>query len=164
MDASCKPACTGRRFQQGFTLTELMVTLTIIGIALAIGVPSYSSMIATQRVRNVSSDLSTAVMMARSEAVKQNTIATISTPSSWTTSWTVSVGASTVRAFGPYSGITIASSVGNTLSIGNDGRPTATGKVTFQVTPPSAVGQAVSPVCVQVNGTGSITQTSGACS
>jgi len=153
--------------QQGFTLTELMVTLSVLAIGLVIAVPSYSLMVATQRVRNVSAELVTAVMMARSEAVKQNTTATVSTTSTWTSGWTVSAVTSTatttIRTFGPYSGVSLTTSPSgtNTLSIGNDGRPTG-GTVTFQVTP-TGPGQSVSPICVTVAGTGQVSQVSGAC-
>ncbi|CAJ0693677.1 GspH/FimT family pseudopilin [Ralstonia holmesii] len=149
---------------QGFTLTELMVTLAVLAILVTIAVPSFSGMIATQATRNASFDLSSAVSLARAEAVKQNAIATVSTTSTWATGWTLTVGtpATVIRTFGPYSGVTIAASNGNTLSFGNDGRPTA-GGVTFQVTPTSA-SQSVSSSCVQVGGTGRVAVVSGTCS
>lgn len=152
---------------RGFTLTELMVTLAVLAILVVIAVPSFSNMIATQATRNASFDLSAAMTLARSEAVKQNTIATVSTTSttsSWASGWVLTAGtpATVIRTFGPYNGVTIAPSAGNTLSFGNDGRPTA-GGVTFQVTPVGQ-GQGVSPSCVQVGGTGRVAVVSGACS
>ena len=149
---------------QGFTLTELMVTLAVLAILVTIAVPSFSGMIATQATRNASFDLSSAVSLARAEAVKQNAVATVSTSSNWATGWTLTVGtpATVIRTFGPYSGVTIAASSGTTLSFGNDGRPTA-GGVTFQVTPTSA-SQSVSSSCVQVGGTGRVAVVSGTCS
>ncbi|KHK50648.1 general secretion pathway protein GspH [Ralstonia sp. A12] len=153
-----KPLC------QGFTLTELMVALAVLAILVVIAVPSFSNMVATQATRNASFDLSSAMAMARSEAVKQNAIATVSTTSNWATGWVLTVNATVVRTFGPYSGVTITSSSSNPLSLsfGNDGRPTA-GTSTFQVTP-SGQGQSVSPACVQVGGTGRVAIVSGVCS
>jgi len=156
MNTTRKPLC------QGFTLTELMVALAVLAILVVIAVPSFSNMVATQATRNASFDLSSAMAMARSEAVKQNAIATVSTTSNWATGWVLTVNATVVRTFGPYSGVTITPSSGNTLSFGNDGRPTA-GTSTFQVTP-SGQGQSVSPACVQVGGTGRVAIVSGVCS
>lgn len=154
---------TPRKPPQGFTLTELLVTLTVLGILVTIAVPSFSSMIATQATRNASFDLSSALSLARSEAVKQNATMTLSTASTWATGWKlVAAGGTVIRTFGPYSGVSIVPSNGNTLSFGNDGRPTA-GGVTFQITPTSAA-QSVSPSCVQVGGTGRVAVVSGACS
>ncbi|MDE2204727.1 MAG: GspH/FimT family pseudopilin [Burkholderiaceae bacterium] len=150
-----------RKSSQGFTLTELMVTLAILTILVTIAVPSFSGMIASQATRNASFDLSTAMTLARSEAVKQNSTATVSTATSWATGWTLAVNGAVVRTFGPYSGVTITPSNGNSLSFGNDGRPTA-GGVTFQVTPTSTA-QSVSPSCVQVGGTGRVAVVSGTC-
>jgi type IV fimbrial biogenesis protein FimT len=150
------------KLAKGFTLTELMVTLAVLAVLVTIAVPSFSGMIATQATRNASFDLTSAMSLARSEAVKQNTIATISASSSWATGWTLAVNGAIVRTFGPYSGVTIAPSNGNTLSFGNDGRPTV-GSVTFQITPTSS-SQSVSPSCVQVGGTGRVAVVSGTCS
>jgi type IV fimbrial biogenesis protein FimT len=151
-----------RKSSQGFTLTELLVTLAILAILVTIAVPSFSSLIATQKTRNASFDLSSAMTLARSEAVKQNTTATVSTSTSWATGWTLVVNGAVVRTFGPYNGVSITPSSGNALSFGNDGRPTA-GGVTFQVAPTSSA-QSVSPSCVQVGGTGRVAVVSGACS
>ncbi|ATG19006.1 GspH/FimT family pseudopilin [Ralstonia mannitolilytica] len=155
---------TPRKPSHGFTLTELLVTLTVLGILVTIAVPSFSGMIATQATRNASFDLSSALSLARSEAVKQNATMTLSTTSTWAAGWTLVASASgtVIRKFGPYSGVSIAPSNGNSLSFGNDGRPTA-GGVTFQITPTSAA-QSVSPSCVQVGGTGRVAVVSGACS
>jgi len=165
MDMSPKPHRSAKALCRGFTLTELTVTLAILAILVVVAVPSFSSLIATQATRNASFDLSSAMALARSEAVKQNTTATVSTlstTSTWATGWVLTVNSAVVRTFGPYNGVTITPSSGNTLAFGNDGRPTA-GTATFQVTP-SGQGQSISPACVQVGGTGRVAIVSGACS
>lgn len=168
MDTTAKPRRAGKPLRQGFTLVELMVTLAILAILAVIAVPSFSGLIATQATRNASFDLSAAMTLARSEAVKQNAIATVSTPSNWAAGWvlkvTVGTTATVIRTFGPYGGVAIAPSTaaGTALAFGNDGRPMATGTITFQVTP-TAQGQSVSPSCVQVSGTGRVAVAKGAC-
>ena len=57
---------------RGFTLVELLITMSILSIALAIAVPSFSETAATQRVRSLATDLHTTLLRARSEAIKRN--------------------------------------------------------------------------------------------
>jgi len=56
----------------GFTLIETMVTLTIAVILLTIAVPSFLTFIQNSRLSSQTSDLTTAMMYARSEAVARN--------------------------------------------------------------------------------------------
>ncbi|WP_416049585.1 GspH/FimT family pseudopilin [Cupriavidus basilensis] len=147
--------------KRGFTLIELLATLMILAIIAFAAAPSFSSMVATQRARNAALDLSAAVSLTRSEAVKRNSTITMAASSAWASGWSVTAGTEKVRSFGPYDGIAITASAGNSLAIGNDGRP-ATGSLTFQVAP-SVSPQPASTICVQVSGTGRIAVVSGAC-
>ncbi|MGO4611334.1 Tfp pilus assembly protein FimT/FimU, partial [Variovorax sp. 2RAF20] len=63
---------SGAAAERGFTLIELLVTLTVPSIIAFAAAPSFSSLIATQRARNASLDLSAALTLTRSEAVKRN--------------------------------------------------------------------------------------------
>lgn len=86
-----------RKHSRGYTLVELMVTLMVIAILTAIGIPSYVKFVANQKVKAVSSDLYLMLLQARSEAVKRNlpvTVAPVS-GSDWTSGWTFSTSAST---------------------------------------------------------------------
>ena len=56
----------------GFTLIELMISVAILSIMLAISIPAYKGMIAEQKVRAVASLLHSSVLLARSEAIKRN--------------------------------------------------------------------------------------------
>lgn len=60
----------------GFTLVELMITLSIAGILVTVGVPSFASMIASNRVTAASNEVVTALNLGKSEAIRsgQNTI------------------------------------------------------------------------------------------
>lgn len=57
----------------GFTLVELMVTLSIAAILLTQAVPSFQAMIANNRITSQVNELVTAINMGRSEAAKLNT-------------------------------------------------------------------------------------------
>ena len=56
--------------QRGFTLIELMVTLIIGVILLAVGIPSFKSITDNTRMAANSNNLVIAMLLARSEAVK----------------------------------------------------------------------------------------------
>lgn len=57
--------------QHGFTLIELMITLAIAAIVLAIGVPSFQAMMRNNRVIANTNDFLSSLNLARSEAIKR---------------------------------------------------------------------------------------------
>ena len=74
----------------GFTLVELMISLVLLAILLGMGVPSFQTLIAEQRLRAVSSDLRIALNTARSEAVKRNRDVVLSpSGSGWAGGWSI---------------------------------------------------------------------------
>lgn len=62
---------------KGFTLIELMVTISIGAILLAIAVPSYQSFVSSSRMTAQSNDFLSALQLARSEAVKRGTLVSL---------------------------------------------------------------------------------------
>ena len=58
--------------QSGFTLVELMVTVAIAGILLAVGMPSMREYILNGRITAVTNEMVGTLMVARSEAIRQN--------------------------------------------------------------------------------------------
>jgi type IV fimbrial biogenesis protein FimT len=60
------------RRQSGFTLMELMVSITVLGILTALAVPSFTSMINRNRLATQSNELLSAIQYARMEAVRSN--------------------------------------------------------------------------------------------
>ena len=57
----------------GFTAIELMVTLAIAAILMAIGMPSFSGIIKNQQIQTTTSDFLVAVNLTRSEAIRRGT-------------------------------------------------------------------------------------------
>jgi type IV fimbrial biogenesis protein FimT len=101
---------------KGFTLVELMVTISIVTILLAIAVPNMSAFISGNRVSTAVNEFVGAIALARSEAIKQGRLVTIclsvnataTTPScatggtDWTSGWLVYVESSTTSNVGTY--------------------------------------------------------------
>lgn len=56
----------------GFTMIELMVTVSIVAIFATLAAPSFQKLISTQRVRAASSAINESLFLARSEAIKRN--------------------------------------------------------------------------------------------
>ena len=60
-----------RSRQAGFTMTELVVVMTIVGILLGIGVPSYRYVTTSNRIATEVNGLLGDMQLARAEAIKQ---------------------------------------------------------------------------------------------
>ncbi len=59
--------------ENGFTMTELVVVIAIIGITLAIAIPSFLSYRPTMRIKGAARDISSILQSARMKAVTRNT-------------------------------------------------------------------------------------------
>ena len=62
---------------RGFTLVELLVVMTIGAILVAAAVPSFSWFIATTRAGNAANTMVGAFELARSEAIRRNTVVSV---------------------------------------------------------------------------------------
>ena len=56
---------------RGFTLIELMVTLTVLAIVLSLAAPSFASLLASNRMSTQTNEFIVALNLARSEAVRR---------------------------------------------------------------------------------------------
>lgn len=65
------------KYENGFTLYELLVTMLIIGVVLTIGVPNMSEFTANSRMATTANDLHSSFMVGRSEAARSKSIVTV---------------------------------------------------------------------------------------
>jgi len=113
----------------GFTLIELMVVVALAAILAGIGVPSFNSFIAGQRVKTAAGDFSMAAVFARAEAIKRNSDVTLTAVSSgaggWKDGWTVAdAGGVVLSRQSAFSGLTFAGPT-SAITYKNTGRMSA---------------------------------------
>ena len=63
-----------RAAQRGFTLIELMITLVVLGVLVALGVPSFQAWLQNAQIRNAADAVMNGIQLARTEAVRRNRI------------------------------------------------------------------------------------------
>lgn len=83
---------TPMKHTHGFTLIELMVTLTVVAITVAVGGPKISQLMQGNRYASTLNILSANITYTRSEAVKRNTtvsIASLNGDDAWQNGWRV---------------------------------------------------------------------------
>ncbi|MBX3704489.1 MAG: GspH/FimT family pseudopilin [Steroidobacteraceae bacterium] len=89
-----------KKAQTGFTLLELMMAITVLAILLAIAVPTFGSVIRSNRIATATNELVTALTLARSESMKRGDSVTVCASDDsalcagsedWSTGWIVFV-------------------------------------------------------------------------
>lgn len=74
--------------QTGFSMVELMVVVSVIGILMAMGLPSYQIWMENTKIRTATESVQSGLQKARVEAIKRNTPVqfALGTNSAWTIS------------------------------------------------------------------------------
>jgi len=62
---------------RGFTLVELMVTIGILAVLVAVAIPSFNSALISYRLTSISNTFVASAQLARSEAIKRNSKVTM---------------------------------------------------------------------------------------
>ena len=99
-------------------MVELLLTILIIGILTAAALPAFSSFIAEQRIKTVSFDIMSSLILARSESIKRNTPITVTRKSGtpWISGWDVLFGTVSLNERSPISGLIITCKNGSTTT------------------------------------------------
>ena len=71
--------------QEGVTLIELLVTLSVVAIIVAIGVPAMRDFFAMNQMSAAVNDIVTSLHLARSEAIKREVSTTLCPSANWDT-------------------------------------------------------------------------------
>jgi type IV fimbrial biogenesis protein FimT len=79
------------REPRGFTLVELLIVVSVVAILAEVAIPSFQSLIASQRVKTTASTLQFALLRTRAESLKRNTNVTLApaTAGHWNAGWNV---------------------------------------------------------------------------
>ena len=84
--------------QHGFTLIELMVVVAILVVVLGVVAPGFRTFLDGQQVKSMAYDLTTDLLLARSEALKRNASVSIArNGSSWNDGWATAAAATNDR-------------------------------------------------------------------
>ena len=77
------------RLPRGFTLIEIMVSLTVLGILLMVALPSFSEWLQNQQLRAASEATLNGLQVARAAAIQRNLLVQFQETSLPQTAWTV---------------------------------------------------------------------------
>lgn len=108
--------------QSGFTIVEMLTTLVVVGILVALALPAFRDFVASNRITAATNSLIAAISYARSEAVRQSQVIRVVSPAAdWAGGWTVvDANGATLRTFtATPGGVTIT---GSTTTLQFDGR------------------------------------------
>jgi len=76
---------------RGFTLLELMVGLTLVGMMLVAGLPSFTTFLRNAEVRSTSESIGNGLRVARSEATRLNRPVSFTLASAGNADWTINI-------------------------------------------------------------------------
>ncbi|MES9900901.1 MAG: GspH/FimT family pseudopilin [Sedimenticola sp.] len=131
---------TMKEKSKGFTLVELMITLAVGGILLAIAVPSYRTMVQNNRLAAGANEFVSSMGLARSEALKRRTDITVTATDSsvagneWGKGgWEVKEGTTLLKTVPAFSGDITFNSTGDNSSFTYSANGGASGSDTIDL-------------------------------
>jgi len=79
------------RAQSGISLIEILITIAIISVVLALGLPSYSTWIQNTQIRTATESIMNGLQVAKNEAVRRNASVQFKLDGGTTTQWRVNL-------------------------------------------------------------------------
>lgn len=161
---------------QGFTLLELMITISIAAILLAIAVPSFRNASLGSTLGSIANNMVASVQLARSEAIKRNSVITLcastngtscatTTTPGWEQGWIVLNGANVLQVQQALPAGWKVTQGGGTSSISFQPIGVGATAASFTVCRSSPVGSQERVVTISATGVAYVTRTTaGACS
>ena len=121
------------RFAAGFTIIEVLIVIVILGVVIAMGLPSMRDLIASTKVKDAASDVFASLIFARSEAVKRNGNIDVvpNDASNWGQGWKVKLSTTDLKVQDPITGDIAVTGPAATITYRGNGRLTATSGVSF---------------------------------
>ncbi|WP_125076537.1 Tfp pilus assembly protein FimT/FimU [Pseudoxanthomonas sp. SGT-18] len=169
------PSCRN----SGFTLMELMVTLAVLAILLAVGLPSFQGSLRSNRLATTTNELIASMSLARSEAIRNGRGSGVcasadgaSCGDDWAAGWLVWQDANgngnldageAVLRFSQGNAKIAASATADVIAFDSRGRRRAANDQSIGLQPTDCPGGDLRRT-VTVNTTGQIKTTKGACS
>jgi type IV fimbrial biogenesis protein FimT len=80
-----------RAAQSGVSLIELMIAVAVVGITLALGLPSYGTWLQNVQIRTASESVLNGLQTARNEAIRRNSSVQLKFDSGTTAQWRVNL-------------------------------------------------------------------------
>lgn len=152
----------------GFTLVEMLATVSIMAILMSVAVPGMRDLLESQRLRSAAFDLIADATLARNEALKRGASVTVSPQSGtdWTSGWRVQLATdnSVLRERSPVGGTLTISGAPASLTYDRNGRLAGGGGVQRVELDSSALSQAGQKRCVSIDPLGRARSDVGACS
>lgn len=147
----------------GFTLVELVVTVALLAMILGIAAPSMRSFVVGQRIRALSYDLTSDLLLARSEALKRNAAVVVARDADeWHAGWTTAAGATQLSKRNSVAGNVDFAGAPAAITFDVNGRvssPTAQVRITVS----SSAADANSRRCIELDLSGRARSIPGAC-
>lgn len=155
------------RAVDGFTLVELLTVLSVLGVLAAVAVPGLGGFATGQQVKTLAYDLTSDLLLARSEALKRNASVQM-TPlgATWASGWTLRTATeniSTRNATHETLSFDAAPAVPTVIAFNSQGRVSAPNSPVRMTI--SAAGQTSggSKRCLQIDLSGRVRTAIGAC-